>query len=49
MPFPVLLNKCEKKYDKDIYSWNKVLVFNLGFDKELINLNHRVTKRNILL
>jgi protoporphyrinogen oxidase len=43
MPFPVLLNKCEKKYDKDIYSWNKVLVFNLGFDKKGVDkLNHWV-------
>lgn len=31
-PFPRLLDYCGLRYDKDIYSWNKVLVFNLGFD-----------------
>lgn len=34
MPFPKLLDVCGVKYDKSIYSWNKVLVFNLGFDKK---------------
>ena len=34
MPFPVLMDKCGVEYDKDVYSWNKVLVFNLGFDKK---------------
>lgn len=34
MPFPVLMDKCGVEYDKEVYSWNKVLVFNLGFDKK---------------
>lgn len=33
-PFPKLLDMCGMAYDKSIYSWNKVLVFNLGFDKK---------------
>ena len=33
-PFPKLLDMCGVEYDKSIYSWNKVLVFNLGFDKK---------------
>ena len=33
-PFPKLLEMCGVEYDKSIYSWNKVLVFNLGFDKK---------------
>lgn len=32
MPLPKLLNLCGIDYNKDIYTWNKVLVFNLGFD-----------------
>lgn len=34
IPFPKLLDMCSLSYDKSIYSWNKVLVFNLGFDKK---------------
>lgn len=34
LPFPLLLNKCEIKYPDDIFSCNKVLVFNLGFDSK---------------
>ena len=34
MPFTTLLNKTNTPYNKAIYSWNKVLVFNLGFDKK---------------
>lgn len=34
IPFPKLLDMCSVSYDKSIYSWNKVLVFNLGFDKK---------------
>lgn len=34
MPFPVLLNKCNMKYPKGVFTCNKVLVFNLGFDSE---------------
>ena len=32
IPFPILLDLCGMKYDPTVYSWNKVLVFNLGFD-----------------
>ena len=32
MPLPRLLALCGIDYDKGIYTWNKVLVFNLGFD-----------------
>jgi len=34
IPFPKLMDKCGVTYDHAIYSWNKVLVFNLGFDKK---------------
>ncbi len=34
MPFPELLDKCGLDYDPSIYTWNQVLVFNLGFDKK---------------
>lgn len=34
MPFPELLDKCGIEYDKSIFTWNKVLVFNIGFDKK---------------
>ncbi|MBR4136542.1 MAG: NAD(P)-binding protein [Bacteroidales bacterium] len=34
IPFPKLLDMCSIDYDRSIYSWNKVLVFNLGFDKK---------------
>ena len=32
MPLPKLLKLCGIAYDESIYTWNKVLVFNLGFD-----------------
>ncbi len=32
IPFPKLLQLAGVEYNSDIYSWNKVLVFNLGFD-----------------
>lgn len=32
MPFPKLLDITETQYDKEIYKWNQVLVFNLGFN-----------------
>ncbi|MDO4714855.1 MAG: NAD(P)-binding protein [Bacteroidales bacterium] len=32
IPFPRLLQLANIAYDKTIYNWNKVLVFNLGFD-----------------
>lgn len=34
MPLPKLLDLCGIAYDRNIYSWNKVLVFNLGFDSK---------------
>ena len=34
MPLPILLERCNVPYTKNSYSWNKVLVFNLGFDKK---------------
>lgn len=34
IPFPKLLELANIDYDRVIYSWNKVLVFNLGFDKK---------------
>lgn len=34
IPFTNLLDLCDLIYDKDALSWNKVLVFNLGFDKK---------------
>lgn len=32
IPFPTLLRLSHVTHDKAIYNWNKVLVFNLGFD-----------------
>ncbi len=32
MPLPKLLDLCSIPHDRDVYTWNKVLVFNLGFD-----------------
>lgn len=34
IPFPALLNKIGYNYNPKVYSWNQVLVFNLGFDKK---------------
>lgn len=34
IPFPFLLDKCGINYDNSIYTWNQVLVFNLGFDSK---------------
>ncbi len=34
IPFPKLLDACSMDYDRSVYSWNKVLVFNLGFDSK---------------
>lgn len=34
LPFPCLLDLCGIEYDKSIYSWNQVLVFNIGFDSK---------------
>lgn len=34
IPFPKLLELCGKTVGKSVYSWNKVLVFNLGFDSK---------------
>ena len=32
MPFNQLLRACNLSFDESVFSWNKVLVFNLGFD-----------------
>ena len=32
MPLPALLKACGLPHDASVFSWNKVLVFNLGFD-----------------
>jgi protoporphyrinogen oxidase len=34
VPFPLLLDMCDIRYEKDFYTWNKVLVFNIGFNKK---------------
>ncbi|MFK8284226.1 protoporphyrinogen/coproporphyrinogen oxidase [Capnocytophaga canis] len=34
MPFPKLLKLCDIGYDESIFTWNRVMVFNLGFDKK---------------
>ena len=33
-PFNKLLDSCDIGYSEDVFSWNKVLVFNLGFDSK---------------
>jgi protoporphyrinogen oxidase len=33
-PFPALLRICRVPHDPTTYTWNKVLVYNLGFDKK---------------
>jgi len=40
IPFNKLLGICNLEHDKRIYTYNKVLVFNLGFDKPSQNENH---------
>lgn len=35
--FPALLSLCNMQPEENIYSWNKVVVFNLGFDKKGYN------------
>lgn len=41
LPFPKLLSISGISYDESIYSWNQVLVFNIGFDsKGPIDLYH---------
>tara|TARA_B100000795_G_scaffold257225_1_gene230291 strand:- start:2170 stop:3411 length:1242 start_codon:yes stop_codon:yes gene_type:complete len=43
IPFPNLLEKCNINFQKEIYSWNKVLVYNLGFNKKGFDVkNHWV-------
>jgi protoporphyrinogen oxidase len=34
MPFPTLMQTCGLDVPRDVLSWNKVLVFNLGFDRK---------------
>ena len=38
MPFPMLLSKAGIAYPVDVFTWNKVLVFNLGFNKKGKNI-----------
>jgi protoporphyrinogen oxidase len=33
-PFPTLLKLCGKPVDEKVFTWNQVLVFNLGFDSK---------------
>ncbi len=33
-PFPALLTLCGVKHDPSVFTWNQVLVFNLGFDSK---------------
>lgn len=40
LPFNRLLGKCDIPFNKDIYTANKVLVYNLGFDKKGNTKNH---------
>ena len=40
VPFPQLLDMCGVPYDAADYSWNKVLVFNLGFDRKGLEDTH---------
>ena len=41
-PFPTLLRLCGVAHDPALYSWNKVLVFNLGFDRKGAKADHWV-------
>lgn len=41
-PFPTLLRLCGLAHDPALYSWNKVLVFNLGFDRKGATADHWV-------
>ena len=41
-PLPSLLSMCEVPYDPDVYSWNVVQVFNLGFDRKGLEGAHWV-------
>lgn len=41
-PFPALLDTCELPWDRALYTWNKVLVYNLGFDKKGPDRDHWV-------
>ncbi|MCO4760635.1 MAG: FAD-dependent oxidoreductase [Myxococcales bacterium] len=42
VPFPKMLDLCGVEYDEDLYTWNKVLVYNLGFDKKGQTQDHWV-------
>lgn len=41
-PFPTMLSLTETEWDPELYSWNKVLVFNLGFDRKGPDRDHWV-------
>jgi protoporphyrinogen oxidase len=42
MPFPRLLQLADVPHDPSVYTWNKVLVFNLGFDRKGWEQDHWV-------
>ena len=33
-PLPRLIDMCQMEAQRELFTWNKVLVFNLGFDKK---------------
>lgn len=39
-PFPKMMDMCGVDFDRSRYSWNKVLVYNLGFDRKGQPLDH---------
>ncbi len=41
-PLPTLLAICGQPFDRALYSWNKVLVYNLGFDRKGPDRDHWV-------
>jgi protoporphyrinogen oxidase len=41
-PFPTLLKLCGKPVDEKVFTWNQVLVFNLGFDSKGPKATHWV-------
>ena len=39
-PLPMLADMCGIEFDRDAFTWNKVLVYNLGFDKKGASTPH---------
>ena len=39
-PFPTMLRMCSVDHDPSLYTWNKVLVYNLGFDRKGPDRDH---------